>query len=316
MKGYFSSLAKQSGVQIRAGKAPARPNPAPEVRPTGPVAPLESETVHFVDSEPAAVAQPVRQPDRHSPQDSDRQPTETSGYRAVPEHPRAPAENLSQSESVTTSFAVPAVSNAPQETVTNNAVNIGPERLETSLPSENSLASLVLEPPAEPVPTGHDQTGAVLEDRSPKKGVVRLRDENKIEIKTGPQTDSVGEKGRDLTPAASSIPHDYLEGIREWLTAPPVDRGESESRSRSEKAFTAVKEDHQPKRPHLVETGSPQNEIQELSLSIGSISIVVEEAAQPKQPAPMTQPQTNATASPAPQAHDAFALTRRYFRGF
>ena len=84
-----------------------------------------------------------------------------------------------------------------------------------------------------------------------------------------------------------------------------------------ESAFATVKERGQLTRPTLVDREvPPQNEMQEFSLSIGSISIVVEEPPAPKQQVNHVQPQTAVAVSPAPPAHDAFALSRRYFRGF
>ncbi|HEX3231180.1 MAG TPA: hypothetical protein VHQ95_19530, partial [Pyrinomonadaceae bacterium] len=118
-----------------------------------------------------------------------------------------------------------------------------------------------------------------------------------------------------------SIPHEYLEGIREWLDSPPIEIEGSEPRralqQSAESTFGTVKDPGQSPRPTIVDPeASPQNEIQEFSLSIGSISIVVEEPPAPRPQPNNVPPQTAATVSPAPPAHDAFALSRRYFRGF
>jgi hypothetical protein len=123
---------------------------------------------------------------------------------------------------------------------------------------------------------------------------------------------------RDV-PVATSIPHEYLAGIREWLDSPPIEIEASERRKTlqqsPESAQVTMKDRSQAMLPRLRDSGvPPQNEIQEFSLSIGSISIVVEEPPAPKQQVNHVQPQTPVSAAPA--AHDAFALSRRYFRGF
>ena len=142
--------------------------------------------------------------------------------------------------------------------------------------------------------------------------------ENPIEMKATESPQSSSE--RDL-PVATSIPHEYLEGIREWLDSPPFEIEAREHRGAlkqsPESALVTMKEPGQAMLPTPGDSGvSAQNEIQEFSLSIGSISIVVEDPPAPKQPANNVQPQRAAAVNPAPPAHDAFALTRRYFRGF
>src|SRR5215813_9958934 len=54
MKGYFRSLAKQSGVSIGSGKAPSRKKAA-ESPGSEPLVPLHSETVVLVDPAPTTV---------------------------------------------------------------------------------------------------------------------------------------------------------------------------------------------------------------------------------------------------------------------
>ncbi|HEY3040667.1 MAG TPA: hypothetical protein VGJ66_18155 [Pyrinomonadaceae bacterium] len=123
-----------------------------------------------------------------------------------------------------------------------------------------------------------------------------------------------GRQGPDF-----SIPLDYLDDIREWLSSPP-DSIEAiqtnEADSNPEKAFTASQQDVRLLVPNLSDRSS-QNDIQEFSLSIGSISIVVEQPAQPPIDRPASrQPVENQAASAQPGARDTFALSRSYFRGF
>ena len=125
---------------------------------------------------------------------------------------------------------------------------------------------------------------------------------------------ALGRQGPDFP-----IPLDYLDDIREWLSSPPNSIEAirtSEADSNSEKAFTASEQDVRVLVPNLSDRSS-QNDIQEFSLSIGSISIVVEQPAQPPIDRPATrQSVENQPASAQPAARDTFALSRSYFRGF
>jgi hypothetical protein len=175
----------------------------------------------------------------------------------------------------------------------------------------------------EPVAPLIEPPDVALEGQASKHGgVIRVGEpENPTKTKTTKAPESSSELFRSDVPMATSIPHEYLEGIREWLDSPPIEIEHSDGRNplqqSPESAFVTMKEPAQSTRPTLVDPEAPpQNEIQEFSLSIGSISIVVEEPPAPKQQANHVQPQTPAAVSPAPPAHDAFALSRRYFRGF
>jgi len=163
-----------------------------------------------------------------------------------------------------------------------------------------------------------ERSDVELEGKASKKGgVIRVGEsESPIEMKT----ESSSELFRRDVPVATSIPDEYLAGIREWLDSPPIEIEASERRKTlqqsPESAQVPVKDRGQAL-PTLRDSGvSPQNEIQEFSLSIGSISIVVEEPPAPKQQVNHVPPQTPAPVSAAAPAHDAFALSRRYFRGF
>lgn len=118
-----------------------------------------------------------------------------------------------------------------------------------------------------------------------------------------------------------SIPPDYLEDIREWLSSTPNSIEairSSEDDSNPGKAFTASKQEVRALVPNLSDRdGSSQKDIQEFSLSIGSISIVVEQPAQAPNDRPASrQPIERQPASAQTGATDTFALSRSYFRGF
>jgi hypothetical protein len=303
MKGYFSSLAKQSSVSIRGARASAGPLPHKSM--TEPVGPVHSETVLFIDPTPTAVGLV-----------NDAQTIQKATPQTISEHPPALNENANVS-----SQAPPSISDSWREARTNETE--GPvAAAESSFSMTRSLASPAIKRPEDPVPLLVERQVVALEQDAPKKGgVIRVGEfENAIEMKTTVGPASSGEPFRHDVSGATSIPHEYLEGIREWLTSPSIDVAESDRpgtlRQSSERAFVPAKDPDRSTRPGRADPElRPQNEIQEFSLSIGSISIVVEEPAAPKQQANV-QPQTVAPVSPAAPAHDAFALSRRYFRGF
>jgi len=123
MKGYFSSLAKQSSVSIRGGRtSQARLPQAPR---TETLAPLHSETVLFVDPTPATV-RPV----------NDIQTPEKSSLQGISQHPPVPIEDpaiSSQSRSTGRSLAAPALSNSTHRSRTGDT--LGPVA-----PFENSFS--------------------------------------------------------------------------------------------------------------------------------------------------------------------------------
>ncbi len=140
-----------------------------------------------------------------------------------------------------------------------------------------------------------------------------------IEQKPAPEPDSLTEDASTISREELSIPRDYVEGIREWLASPPL-IGEEIQRHRAaeREVFKTPEQADRPPHSRLFDLDStPQNEIQEFSLSIGSIRIVVEEPAQqPAQQSNSVQPVERAQVTGQPQSRDAFALTRNYFRGF
>jgi len=305
MKGYFSSLAKQSSVSIRGGQTSGARLPHAPMTET--LAPLHSETILFVDSTPTTV-RPIHES----------QTTEETSPQGISIHPPALIEGPDISnQGGSASLAPREISKTPYQTRPD-------ETLRSVAPVENSLSiakapAVAIEDSFDPGASLAERPDVELEGQASKKGgVIRVGEsESPIESKT--ESSRAGSR-RDV-PVATSIPHEYLEGIREWLDSPPIEIEESARRKTlqpsPESAFATVKERGQSTRPRLADPEvSPQNEIQEFSLSIGSISIVVEEPPAPKQQLNQVQPQTPSAVSPASPAHDAFALSRRYFRGF
>jgi hypothetical protein len=144
-----------------------------------------------------------------------------------------------------------------------------------------------------------------------------------IEQESAPESHSFTEDARTIRRDELSIPSEYLVGIREWLASPPPGNEEVRERSLQEvEVFKDAEPADRTSHGRVVHfEPSPQNDIQEFSLSIGSIRIVVEE---PPKPSPEAAPRYNNTVPPAQsspvtaqaQSRDAFALTRNYFRGF
>lgn len=268
MRGYFTRLAKQSGVAINASNpsARARPGPLPRVPPDGTSPSLHLETVDLVDSLPPG-EEVTRQATRSDPKIS------------------------SESEQAGRQVAVSDVFNPPFST---------PSR--TGFFRQRSTRSLALEKAGESESEVAALSSEALEKESGGKGGV---------VRVGERASSIEQK----------FASDYLEGVREWLSSPPnrieaIQSSEAEANPR--KAFTAFEQEVGSLVPNFSDRDpASQNDIQEFSLSIGSISIVVEEPAQqPKQRPNSVQPIESASVSTQPRARDAFALSRSYFRGF
>jgi hypothetical protein len=142
------------------------------------------------------------------------------------------------------------------------------------------------------------------------------------EPKLAPQADSFVAITQTSNRQEASIPPDYMEAIREWLGSPPSRSEAMESqgladRNREEVSTAPGPGDRSLPSNFVDRDSGPQNDIQEFSLSIGSISIIVEEPAQqPKQQPRIGRPVESPSAGAQPRARDAFALSRNYFRGF
>jgi hypothetical protein len=144
-----------------------------------------------------------------------------------------------------------------------------------------------------------------------------------IEQEPAPESHSSTEGARTIRREELSIPSEYLQGIRDWLASSALNN--EEVRERSLQEVEVFKDSEPADRTSYGSVAhfepSPQNDIQEFSLSIGSIRIVVEE---PPKPSAEAAPRYDNTVQPAPSSpataqtgsRDAFALTRNYFRGF
>ena len=301
MSGYFKSLVKQSGVTIGASNSSAlgrgtasRPSAA------DPITPLHVETVAMVGPTTGEVGHVERE-------------TLTKPAYEAGEHLRS-RDSISADNDATTNTPT-AISNHLTHTRSVQTEKTALDQSEPALVQETSLA---LETRPETISEVAVSTNEIKESRTKTTpGVIRVGElRNDID-----QEAMVESEVRTLARPEFSIPPDYLEGIREWLTAPPVKSDEINTEQSIDKHdgndLNTLRQSEQSLHPTIELDLSSHEELQEFSLSIGSISIVVEDPArQPLPPATNLQPVEHAPANAQPRANDAFALSRSYFRGF
>ena len=290
MSGYFKSLVRQSGVNIGARNSSAlvRGAAAHRVAPD-PVTPLHVDTVAIAGPTTGEVDRVEGKPTLTKPA------YEVSEQLAI----RDPISDATTNKS-------PVIADHPIDA---RFETKAPPQPEPGLTQETSVAHETS--PAEAISEVAVSTNEVIESRKTTPGVIRVGEiENDID-----QPPLIESDARAFDRSEFSIPPDYLEGIREWLTAPPI---------KNDKISTDHQNDNDPVAPKqrsvrpTIELDLPSHEeLQEFNLSIGSISIVVEEPArQPPPPITNAQPVEHVPASTQPRARDAFALNRNYFRGF
>ena len=305
MSGYFKSLVKQSGVSIgvRNSSAVARETVA---RPLAPdrITPPHRESVAMV--EPTA-----GELNHFETRTTENQAAATFGERVAT---RAPIAN--ENDAATDIPTI--VSHRTRSTQTEQAAL---NQSESNLAQENSTD------PAMPA----RRAGAMMElsvlqhdvienPTETPAGVIRVgehRSASDRELAT--ESDPLGETARALAQSKFSIPPDYLEGIREWLASPPVNTDDVTTDrliEHHDNDSPEPRESDRSLRPNIELNLSAPDELQEFSLSIGSISITVEEPARQPSPPTTLQPIERSPANTQPPASDAFALSRSYFRGF
>jgi hypothetical protein len=208
------------------------------------------------------------------------------------------------------------------DSFTDNSNKQTPQLSATSLSRPDSIT------PVERV--SENEANAPTSFRSPlerefggEPGVVRVGElARSSDAEPGWETDPFTAVANKSNRAEPSIPRDYLEGLREWFGSPASISGTTDGQVEAERNPTSVSSDPErvgsPLRADVVyRDAPPQQDIQEFSLSIGSISIVVEEPApQPKQQPSSAPPPARPQSGAPPRARDAFALSRNYFRGF
>jgi hypothetical protein len=321
MRGYFTRLAKQSGVAIGVSNpsARARPSSRPRVPPVGAGPPLHVEAVNWVDSFPPA--EEVGWQSGSVDGSTRNQDGSEGAWQPIPNDRQIPSDSEQAKRQVAASD-VPNTSIATSSDGSNKQIV---ELSETSFSRQSSTRSLGLERASERGDVAGSSSEGPKKQWGEKGGVVRIGERRKsIEQKPAPEPDPFDEVARAIVRPEPSIPRDYLAGIREWLSSPPVISEAIETiESRDAwdrnpaKISTAEEQADRSHSNFVPRDSAPQNDIQEFSLSIGRISIVVEQPAQPLKDRPASrQPVETRPASEQSGGRDAFALSRSYFRGF
>jgi hypothetical protein len=328
MRGYFTRLAKQSGLAIGAGSPYTQVDlgSRSSVAPESAKAPLHVETVDLVN--PSAE-------DRGSQSLAAHWSSFERGTRdkAVSASRRRTPADINDSPTFG-GETEPGGKHVPSREASDYSVSIFPDNSnqqivqlsETKLVRQGSPHSSALKDNAGAGwPEADGTSGKRGEQRwVGKGGVVRVGERGgPVQQRLALDPDSFSEVARVLGQQGpnSSIPLDYLDDIREWLSSPP-NRIEviqsSEADANPKKAFTAFEQDVGSLVPNFSDRDpSSQNDIQEFSLSIGSISIVVEQPGQPQKDRPVSrQPLERESDGAQPGPRDTFALSRSYFRGF
>lgn len=301
MGGYFKSLVKQSGVAIGASNtsAVARGSTSRSVA-AEPVTPLHVEMVAMVG------------PTTGDVEHVEGKTTITKPAYEAGEHFRSRDPIAVDNDATTNTPTV--ISNNLTDT---DSDQTGQAVLDQSEPEPDVVqqSTVVTATTPKTTPEVNVSTNEVVEHRTETTpGVIRVG-----EIRNVTDQEQVVESDA-RTPARPefSIPPNYLEGIREWLTSTPVKSDENRVIDQHDDDDPGTLRQTEQSLHSTIELDrSSQEELQEFSLSIGSISIVVEEPArQPPPPSTALQPVEHAPANAQPRANDAFALSRSYFRGF
>jgi len=311
VNGYFSRLAKQSGLRF-TGAIGSKPrtvqNPAPR-----PPAPLEVEETIFT-----------------SPTSSDRArnpPREKPGEQPQPVEGSRPKLPLSKSQGP--KLPDPAKENLTEPSVASHTRQEFPRQSNSTTPRRETPSQLAPSQNRETAPAG--QPAAPLrqsEPNEPKTNPLRLtevRGQTDTEKTEKPKAKRVeaelpetGEKKQFFAKTAEAlergkvdsaeIQHILLLEVQEWAAASPTaepDRLAGEKSNAAEKmaqpkapAGAAVIGKQLIRRESQAQTFDPgQIEEQNFDLSIGTISVVIEDSAKPPQlPEPKGRDQERATA--------------------
>jgi hypothetical protein len=319
---YFTRLAEQSGLAIgvRNQSARARPASYPLVPAVGAEAPLHVETVDWANSVPPSEGGGLPS---SSVERSTRDQDASEGAWQPTRNKQQIPSGSEQAERQLAASALPNPSIATSSDDSNKRIV---ELSETSFFRHGSTRSATLEKAGERGNVAGSSSEGLKRSSGGMAGVIRVGDHgNSIEQKPAPETDPFTEVARVIARHEPSIPGDYLADIREWLSSPMITSEAIETTESRDvwnrnprKVSTAQEQADRSLQFNLVPRDSaPQNDIQEFSLSIGRISIVVEQPAQPpKERAARPQPVERKSASGQSGARDTFALSRSYFRGF
>ena len=339
MTNYFSRLARTTGLHF--GAAPA-PRAAPERETTPAHTPLDAaageqpphvEELRFVEAEPAP-APPSEPPPRddptplNAPAQALAREESHAGARVLPHaEPSDFVDERLKSVERAADTRPPAFieesrvelvsqeEHAPRPSVTreraSTQADAPPTHVETSLRQTRSVEES--SPPARPVEPAapepaREDAGRERVEALEISEVVRLPDEPTAQAEPAASHAAQAEARRA-----------YLREVVEWITGPadPVREFDGSSAVELESSGPAESKAGRPATVVLQREraeASRELEVQDFSLSIGSISIVVEDAPQPAPAAaPAQRPQSDERRDPAPV--ETSRLRRHYIRG-
>ena len=337
MKGYFGQLARRTGLSIGnqgsvAGRSASTPGVATAAKASAPVAPIHVEEVVFTASSPAvdtdgsasktSVTTAASEGKHHAasvvtPNDGFTSPLEAvSPVADVEQH-----GSLGQAETSRDTVEIPdsrlAQETAPHETQI-HFVDPEPETLTTEQvffdarpfdqsPLTVSEETSIVVSAAEELQPPHDET---------RDSSVSVHEVQSVEILS--TLESPNPANANVAGAPEREPRrifqEQLKEVIAWITSPPeeVEQTTFEVIEAQRDTSKAIIQEREEKRPVDRPANNNEPQINDLSLSIGTISIVVEESKQ-NFPVSLTPAPTTHTPLP-PVAPEPTRLSRYYLR--
>jgi hypothetical protein len=337
MKGYFGQLARRTGLSIGnqgsvAGRSASTPGVATAAKASAPVAPIHVEEVVFTSSSPAV--------------DSDVSASKTSVTTATSEGKHHAASVVTPNDGFTSPLeAVSPVADLEQHVslgqpeTSRDTVELPDSSLaQETAPHETQIHFVDPEPetltteqvffdarPFDQSPlTVSEETSIVVsgveELRQPqdetRDSSVSVHEVQSVEIVS--PLESPNPANADVTGAPEREPRrifqEQLKEVIAWITSPPeeVEQTTLEVIEAPHATNTVVVREREQARPAERPSKASEPHVNDLSLSIGTISIVVEE---PKQDFPVSlTPAPTTHTSPQPVAPEPTRLSRYYLR--
>ncbi len=330
--GYFSQLAQHTGLSFERGDATAARSSdtahaviAPHVD-TTPVAPLHVEEVTFSDPvTPNVFAEsdeglagrtvdasgPVGTPDdRHGGQTETRDAASARSEPATQTASEASAgSSFAESSLRFTDFAASTRASPAHDTEVQTLA--GARRI-AQISDERAQAGVRLEPPESfaEIKTVADRS-ALTDDLLARNQSAARRAATAQALRASEPSDAASDERTER----AALVRNYLNEVRAWVSAPPefAEREQPvDARQESRALFALEQEVYAPSSAH---DGRPEGLAeQNLNLSIGSISIVIEEPQQ-STPAPLAAP-PRVEHAPAQTTSEATRLSRYYLRSW
>jgi hypothetical protein len=341
MKGYFKQLAHQTGLSFESGQRSAMSSPrtqptsaAPQTSSRAKISPLHVEEVTYV-AQPPTTARAI--PDRvdkdaapkgstvnkHSEVKTFTEASETHRPQSSPEPlPHTTIEIGPQ----TFSAEAPLPDTGHQSSLADSAekeirasVPEAAEVFDESFSSAQAAGPQEFSEGREIFQTTFAETSQQSSEPSDVQTESSLKQQKSEQL---PLHETEAEPGSALEQTETSTVQHYLKEVMEWISAPPeIDESELEQTHRtklprvpeSENSFAL---EHERDAAAVArQTQAREPEVQDLNLSIGTISIVIEEPKAATTPA-LPAPAPRAESSHAPARNESSSLSRYYLRSF